>query len=487
MPLLIGIDLGTTSVKSGLFDAEGNLRALARSPYPISSPKPAWAEQNPNLWWTACTRTVAEITSRVDPNEILGLSVVAQAPTLVCVDKNAEPTRPAMIWADRRALPEARELSAKTGSEMDPSFNLPKALWVRRKDREVYNRTRWFLQAADYLMFKLTGQPVALMVVPGQPPWPDEHISAAELDKAKIPERTCKISENIGRLSSFAAEATGLKAGLPVIAGTVDSFSAWIGTATLDKGQLCNECGFTAGVALCWDRQLIDPMNSVQSIRHPAGKNWIVGGAMSTGSKFLDWFAENFYSHRTGIKGMLADAKSIPAGSEGLVALPYLMGERAPINDVNARGVFFGIAPHHTKAHFARAVLEAVAFAVRDTCRALEEVGGEIYEVRLAGAGARSHLWNQIRAAVLGKKVSVPEVADSALLGSSVIAAAGLGIYSSLDEAARKMVKIKHVIEPDDVDQRKYAELFEIYRATYAGLKENFSRLGELQVRNGDR
>ncbi len=167
--------------------------------------------------------------------------------------------------------------------------------------------------------------------------------------------------------------------------------------------------------------------------------------------------------------------------------MPYLMGERAPINDVNARGVFFGIAPHHTKAHFARAVLEAVAFAVRDTCRALEEVGGEIYEVRLAGAGARSHLWNQIRAAVLGKKVSVPEVADSALLGSSVIAAAGLGIYSSLDEAARKMVKIKHVIEPDDVDQRKYAELFEIYRATYAGLKENFSRLGELQVRNGDR
>lgn len=485
MSLLIGIDLGTTALKSGLFDAEGNLLALASSQYPVICPEPNWAEQDPELWWRACTRTFAAISSGINRDEIRALCVVGQSPTLVAVDEQGRPTRPAIIWADRRALAEAKEISSKLGLEVDLYSVFAKAAWVQANDREAYGRTRWFLQASEYLIFKMTGQAVAIEAIAGWPAWPDEQVAAAGLDRDKIPGTTYRICERVGELSAPAARATGLKGGIPIIAGTIDSFAAWLGTGAVDKGVLCNECGATAGVALCWDRPLLDPKNRVQSVLHPAGKGWIVGGAMSTGSKLLDWFKEKFYPAGSTIAGVVDEAEGIAAGSEGLIALPYLMGERAPIYDANARGAFLGIAPHHTRAHFARALLEGVAFAVRDTCRAIEEIGGEIYQVRLAGGGAKSYLWNQIRADVLGKSVLVPEVLESALLGSSIIAAAGLGIYPSLEKAMGEMVKIGYQIEPDQARHRRYSELFQIYCGAYGNLRESFSRLNELVACGG--
>lgn len=205
---------------------------------------------------------------------------------------------------------------------------------------------------------------------------------------------------------------------------------------------------------------------------------------MSTGTNLVDWFKDTFYPEAEGIDGMLEEASKVSPGAEGLVSLPYIAGERAPIYDADARAVFFGIDSHHTRAHFVRAVLEGVAFAVYDTCLVIKECGGEIQEARLAGGGARSSLWNQIKADVLGTNVLVPELLESALLGSSVIAAASVGMYANLHEAAKKMVKIKHWIEPNQANHQRYSELFDIYRDVYVNLQKSFSKLSELRTRN---
>jgi xylulokinase len=416
----------------------------------------------------------------VDPLEIRALAVVGQNPSLVCVDENGLPTRPAIIWADQRATREATKLSAELGSAIDPSSHVAKAMWVRTNDQEAHAQTRWFLLSFDYVLFRLTGQPVTVAVIPGHGPWPPEQLAAGDLDSSKVPPRTFKTGEVVGELSPAAAQITRLRPGLPVVAGTIDSFAAWLGTAILEKGILCSDCGSTTGVALCWNRPLVSPENGVQSVPHPAGSGWIAGAALSSGSNFLDWFVQAFYT-KEGVQAAIEQAGCVPPGSEGLLALPYLLGERGPVQDPAARGVFFGIGARHKRAHFARAVLESVAFAVRDACRTVEQAGGKIEEIRLAGGGAKSHLWNRIKADVLGKKLVVPEVVDSALLGSAMIAAAGVGALPDLRSAVRAMFRVAEVIEPEQANHELYSELFEIYRSLYRDLRTDFAWLDQVQ------
>lgn len=485
MNLVAGVDLGTTGLRSGVFDSNGRLLAIAKSAFPPGSANPSHSEQDPDEWWRACLGTLAQVAEHCDSGKIEGLAVVGQNPTLICVDADGNPTRPAILWADQRAAGEAQELASRVGERIDPSSLVAKAMWVRRHDPDAYSRTRWLLQSFDYLLFRLTGHPVALTTLPGPLAWPHgQFVDAGDFDPSKIPPRTCRMVELVGGLLPAVARKAGLQQGTPVFAGTIDSFAAWIGTGTLREGIACNDCGTTAGFALCWERPLSDPGRCIHSVPHPVGKGWMAGSAMASGSNLLDWFARTFYPGAD-LEALLDDAGRVEPGCEGLVALPHLLGERAPVEDPCARGVFLGISPRHGRPHFARAVLEAVAFAVRDVCRGIEQAGGRISEIRLAGGGARSRLWNRIKAGVLGRRMVVPEVAESALLGSAMIAAAGLGMFPNLEEASKTMFHSREVIEPDPVVQPLYDRLFQVYCEADRVLKPAFAELAHVLQPSG--
>jgi gluconokinase len=249
---------------------------------------------------------------------------------------------------------------------------------------------------------------------------------------------------------------------------------------------MCNTAGTTDGIAVVCERRLDDPLNRVQSMPHiverHGARNWIVGGAMSSGGIMLDWFGRRFYAHLADPYLVVSDeAACVPVGAEGLIVLPYLLGERSPINDPDARSVFFGISETHTRAHLARAVLESVAFAVRDVCEAITEVGAEIAEVRIAGGASRSDVWNQIKADVLGRSVLVPSVADSGMLGAAIIAGWGIGCFADLADAAQTMVKFRAKLEPNQDHHAVYSRLFNFYRGLYAHLKSDFAGLAQMR------
>lgn len=479
--LVVGLDLGTSGVKAGAFDVEGRQLARAFAPYVTRVPSPGWAEQEPEAWWGACCRATREVAARVDAARVRGVCVVGLSPALVCVDGAGKSVRPAPIWRDRRAGREAAELIERLGPHA--AFGpLPQLLWLRRHDPGAYAATRLALESFEYLALALTGEAVSIPALGPGTGASAAKVAAIGLEPALFPARACALGATVGELAPDAARATGLPPGVPVVAGTIDAFAAWIGTATLDPGVACNTAGTTDGLALVADGPVSDPRGRVHAVPHVVGGTWIVGGAMSSGGCTLDWFVGRFYDGvAEPYRAAEEEAGGAPPGAGGLVVLPYVVGERSPINDPDARCVFFGIGAEHSRAHLARALLESVAFAVRDVCETLVELGATIDEVRVAGGGSRSRVWSQIRADVLGRPVRVPDVPDSSLLGAAATAAAGVGLYPDLATASRAMARFRTVVEPDPTATARYDELFEIYRAIYAHLKDDFARLARLR------
>jgi xylulokinase len=478
--LFLGLDLGTSGLKAGVFDAYGHLVARAQASYVTQSPQNGWVEQNPEQWWAAAVGAIKDVARHVDPTKIQGVCVSGQSPALVCLDASGEAVRPASIWSDQRALAEGFEVAEQLGPLASFSL-LPRLLWLKTHEPANYDRTKFVFESFDYISFKLTQQVAAIGPTGGPSSWSAKHIGSIGLDPEKFPSRLSQLGEVFGSLTPAVASMLGLPSGLPVIAGTIDAFVAWLGTATLSKGALCNTAGTSEGIALVWDKPLNDPHGRVLSIPHITGDGWIIGGAMSSGGIMLDWFVRSFYDHvDSPYVAVVNEADSVKPGANSLIALPYLVGERSPIFNSNARSVFFGITEKHTRAHFARAVLESVAFAVRDVCEVIEELGAEIAEVRVAGGATQSNVWNQIKADVLGRRVLVPEISESSLLGSAIIAAWGTGHFSNLAEAVESMVKFRSALEPDPEKHAAYSQLFALYRSLYVHLKDDFATLSEL-------
>ena len=478
--LLLGLDLGTSGVKAGIFDTNGRRLASKEAYYKTTSPRPGWMEQNPEEWWTACAGAIKDVAGRVDSIQIRAISVSGQSPCLVCIDDSGSPVRAASLWSDQRAAAEGAEVAQRLGSIASFSL-LPRLLWLKRNEPVEYHRTRWVLESFEYINFKLTGQVASIATSGLTPSLTARHIGAIALEPEKFPAQSSRLGDVLGSVAPEVASRLGLPAGLPVIAGTIDAFAAWIGTATTSKGQLCNTAGTSEGIAVVWDQALTDPQMRAVSIPHITGQDWIVGGAMSSGGIMLDWFVREFYDHTDQpYAAAVNDASVVPAGAGGLLALPYLVGERSPILDPEARSLFFGISERHSRAHFARAVLESIAFALRDVCEVIREMGAEVTEVRVAGGGARNDILNQIKADVLDLPVFVPEIHESGQLGTAIIAGWGIGCFASLSEAAQSMVKFRSVFEPRAEKHSSYTELFTLYRRLYEHLKRDFAVLARL-------
>ena len=317
--VLLGVDIGSSGAKAGAFDAGGRSLATAAAAYPTHNPRPGWVEQDPNAWWAACCRAIREVSAGVETRRIRAVSVVGLSPALVSVDERGRVVRPAPIWSDQRSVAEVGELTERLGPFAGFS-PLPRALWLQRAETGSYRRTGHFFESFDFVSFMLTGEAVTVLPSGLPLPWSRDDIHDIGLDGEKFPSRRAPLGEVIGGVTPSASAETGLPEGLPVVAGTVDAFAAWVGTATLRRGELCNTVGTTDGVALVWDRALEDPHGRVQSMPHvveSAGKrDWIVGGAMSSGGIMLDWFVRRFYeSVPDPYRVVSEEAASAPVGA----------------------------------------------------------------------------------------------------------------------------------------------------------------------------
>ncbi len=477
MSLLIGVDLGTSETKAGLFDLEGNLLRLARREYGIiTHEQPGCAEQNPETWWTAVCETVREVARDAPSPGLAAVCVQGQGPSLVMVDEHGRPLHNAVLWMDTRPCEERDDLSVRLGKPVSPFAHLPYAMWLKRQRTDRYRQAWRLLTAWDFVAYRLCGRAVT-SVLASFHPFPPEGLAAAGLDAALFAP-SVEGGRAIGGLTAEAGQQTGLPEGLPVVAGTHDGLATFIGAGLVDVGRAADVNGTSGGLALCWNGPIDETGIFCEGWIHPG--QYIVGGAMATLGKALTWCRDQIARPDIGLDELMAEAMSTPLGADGLVFLPYLAGERAPIWDPRARGVFFGLTLRHTRAHLARAVLEGVAFAMRHLAEVLSEVGAQVSQLRVCGGQARSMAWNRIKADVTGFPVEVPRVTEAALLGAAVLAGVGAGLLPDITTGANRMVRIEAVLQPHLDRHRRYTELYGVYRRLYPDLRTAFHQLGEI-------
>lgn len=459
---VLGIDLGTTEVKAGVVSLDGRLLALGRSGYGLdTSGGHGWAEQDPGAWWSAVVGAVRALRAP-DLAEITAIGVDGHGPTLVAVDARGEATRPAITFLDTRAAAEAAELAAATGIQGWSLGGLPAALWIERHEPAVALATRWYLSTWEWLAFRLTGV-ASSPLVPEQGVPDQRSVAAAGIQIDRLAP-AASMGAVVGGLTATAADALGLEPGIPVVGGTVDAFASYLGAGLLEPGDAYDPGGSAGGFGVYWDRPLEVPGSFVTPA--PLAGLYSVGAAMAATGRALDWYRDDVLGGTITTDSLLAEAATTSPGADGLVFLPYLAGERSPIWDPGARGVLAGLTLGHGRGHIARAIVEASALAIRHVADPMLAAGVRVSAMRACGGPARSAFWNAVKADVTGFTVLVPEVLETALLGSAILAAVGTGAYADLRVAIGAMTRIASRIEP----RSDRAPLYDRIYAAYVGL-----------------
>jgi xylulokinase len=461
---VLGIDAGTGSLKAGLFDLDGSSLGISRAAYAISSPEPDAREQDPRDWWTALASTCRDLLEHAPPaTRVLSVAIGGQAPTLAPTDADLEPTHPAITWLDPRPSAEAERLYARLGQAVPVWGSWPgQCAWFLRNRPEALGRTRWLFNCPDYLTSRLTGHPVALLPVTA------EELDAADLDGALFPPPWTPGSV-VGEVSQSAAADTALPVGTPVVAGHVDGLLGVLGSGVQQPGEACINAGTSGTFSVVCHPPLGFPMFGVN----------VAGSATNTSGAALDWFAANIHPISSSYSELLSNVESVPAGSEGLLFLAHLAGDRGAAADAYARGAWVGLTLAHDYRHLLRALLEGVAFSFRSMQDWLEDSGAPVGDVRCVGGQARSDGWNQIKADVLDRPLLIPQVVDAAVAGAAILAALGIGAYPDVWQAARGMVHIDRRFEPHPTRVGLYADLLQTYRSLYPALRETNWRLHE--------
>jgi xylulokinase len=462
-PLVLGLDLGTTEVKAGLVTLDGRLVALARSGYGLDlSGGHGWAEQDPGAWWSAVVSAVRALHA-ADVAEIVAIGLDGHGPTLVAADVRGEATRPAITFLDSRATAEAAELGAATGVLGWSIGGLAAALWVERHEPAVAAATCWYLSTWEWLALRLTG--VAEMpLVPDQGVPDLEALAAAGIPLDRLPPRA-PAGRVVGPVTRTAADALGVRPGVPVVSGSVDAFASYIGAGLLEPGDAYDPGGSAGGFGVYWDRAIEVPGGFVTPA--PLAGRFSVGAAMAATGRALDWYRDDILGGTISTDALLAEAAATPPGADGIDFQPYLAGERSPIWDPDARGVLAGLTLGHGRGHIARAIVEASALAIRHVARPMLAAGVRVTAMRVCGGPARSTFWNGVKADVTGFPVLVPAVLETAVLGSAIAAAVGIGSYADLPTAIAAMTRVVDRIEPREGFAPIYDRLFEAYLALY--------------------
>jgi xylulokinase len=479
-PAVVGIDLGSSEVKVGVFALDGRALGMAHVACPMQQLARGRFEQDPGCWWAAVAEAamsaVREAGSGIRP---IAISVAAQGPTTVAVDTQGRPVRPAIGWMDTRASAERTDLETELGVDAWRLGTLPHERWLRAHEPEAYRGARWFLTAWDWLGLRLSGV-AAASTQAGQSAVSAELVRAAGSDPRQHPSVASQ-GQVLGTLGGEAATQLGLPSGLPVVAGTNDGLASLLGGGMLEPGDAIDTGGTSGGFAVVWDS--VPDGTGAAVWPSVVANRWVLGGAMSSTGKAFDWLAGLLDGDPRDLAGLAHEALSVAPGADGLVFLPYLAGERSPIWDDEARGVFAGLRLDHGRAHLARAVLEAAALAVRHVAEPIRARGVEVREMRVSGPAAASPDLAQLTADVIGLPVAVPRVAESAALGAAILAAVGVGSYPDLPSAMRGMCSEVAHLHPREEFRAVYDELYDIYRALYPATVPLLHRLARLDTK----
>jgi xylulokinase len=495
--VVLGIDVSTTATKAILIAPDGTVVGVAASEYDFESPRPLWAEQDPGLWWTAAQEAIATVLRETGTtaDSIAAIGAAGQMHGLVLLDEREEVVRPAILWNDQRTAAECDEIRARvgrerfiaiTGNEPLTGFTAPKLLWVRNHEPEAWARARHMLLPKDYVRFQLTGEH-ALDVADGAGTvlfdlaartWSDEVVEVLGLDPAMLP-RTVEGPDIVGVVSEAAAAATGLRAGTPVVGGAGDQAANAVGVGAVVPGVGAMSVGTSGVVFVPTAGPAIEPEGRLHAFCHAVPGTWHLMGVTLSAAGSLRWLRDEIASERSWDE-LTALAAAVPAGADGLVFLPYLSGERTPYPDPLARGAFVGLTVRHGLGHLVRAVLEGVAFSLRDVFELVRETSPEpLRDLRASGGGTNSPLWRQIIADVLGVPLSSTRTAEGVASGAAILAAVAAGWYPSVAAACEAMVEVTGTTEPGP-DASAYEGAYGVYRDLYPALRSSFVALADV-------
>jgi xylulokinase len=491
----LGIDVATTGSKALLMDAAGAVVASASSPHTLQTPKPLWSEQNPEEWWSASCAAVRKALSEAGAggDSVIAVGLTGQMHGLVLLDADGKILRPAILWNDQRTGAQSDEIRARlgrqrliqiTGNDALTGFTAPKILWVQQNEPAVYAKARHILLPKDYLRYRLTsgygmdkadGSGTILFDLKKRD-WSGEVLSALGIPAEWLPP-TFEGPEFTGNVSTSAAADTGLKAGTPVAAGGGDQAAQAVGVGAVEPGIIALSLGTSGVVFAATPSALIEPEGRLHAFCHAVPGMWHFMGVMLSAAGSLQWHRDTIAPEME-FDALLKEAESVPAGSEGLQFLPYLSGERTPHPDPLARGAWIGLTLRHSRGHLTRAVLEGVAYGLKDGFGLIRSSGlGEVRQVRVSGGGAKSALWRQILASVLEVELATVNTTEGAAYGAALLAGVGAGAWPDVPSACKAAILVTGSTRPDTAQIEVYRKGYSIFRDLYPALKGSFQRM----------
>lgn len=507
MAYLLGIDIGTSGTKTVLFDEAGSTVASALEEYPLYQPNIGWAEQDPEDWWQATVGGIRSVLAKsgIKAADISGIGLSGQMHGLVLLDADNKVLRRSILWCDQRTTAECEQITSIIGAERlieitaNPAlvgFTASKIMWVKNNEPALFEKAKKILLPKDYVRFRLTGEfatevsdasGMQLMDIPGRC-WSNEVLSKLGIDKSQVAE-LYESQEVSGRITSSVAALTGLAEGTPVVGGGGDQAAGAVGNGIVRPGVVSSTIG-TSGVVFAYlDKISIDPKGRVQTFCHAVPNTWHVMGVTQGAGFSLKWFRDNLCKDEMSVAELMEvdpyvlmdqEAEKVRPGSNGLIYLPYLIGERTPHLDADAKGVFFGLSTVHKKRDMIRAVMEGVVYSLRDCLEIINGMGVNVSEVRASGGGGKSPLWKQMQADVFGAPITTINSSEGPALGVALLAGVGTGVYRDVAQACDAAIKVKKVQQPDMELHGKYSKFYGLYGQLYRSLKKDYKDLAEI-------
>lgn len=500
---LIGIDVGTSSAKAVLIDESGVVLDTVAPEYEFQTPHPLWAEADPADWWDATVQAVRSLLEKVNASEVAGVGLTGQMHGMVALNGSGEVLRPCIMWNDQRTALQCEAITNRVGSEkvirltgnpVLPGFTAPKIAWTRENEPETFAAIDKILLPKDFVRYKLTGEfftdvsdasGTSLLDVENRR-WSDEMLAALEIPSSWMPEVT-ESPVASSRISAEAATATGLLEGTPVIAGGGDQAAQAVGCGIVGTGAISATLGTSGVVFAHSDEYRVEPEGKLHAFCHAVPGKWHLMGVMLSAAGSFQWYKNKLCGEEMAAEAaggpdaydaLTAIAGEAPPGSEGLLFLPYLSGERTPYPDPNARGSLVGLSLRHGKAHVTRAVLEGVSYGLNDSLTLMRNLGIEPDRIILSGGGARSELWKQMLSDVFDARCEMVNAVEGAAYGAALLASVGAGIYPDVEQACSSCIKVTDSVLPGP-NRKAYEAFYPRYRALYPALRDEFKAMAE--------